>query len=561
MSKIEGCDFSKTAQFFNNYPYTNYHELNLDWIISQINNLTEEMKNFIITNQVKFADPINWSSNMIYDPYTIVLGEDGNSYISLKYVPKGVSLTNNSYWQLISNFSAQLLSYRSLQYPLLFNKKVAFFGDSITWGDSGDGAHSQVDRPFPETIEMISGCHSYNFGIKGATFTNKSENNLMSEITNSNINDYDVIFIMFGINDFNLQSVIGNDSDTNNQTIWGSLNSALNYITSNNSDALIYLCNPTYTIMDRENSINGYRSILTSYRNVLKEFAYKNNVTYIDCLTVGANDKNLNAILADGVHFTQYGYDLLAKHILCNLGGNVPIIEKMENKWNKNLYLSVDTFGKYVPTLNNVDTGYNSWVSVTLTKGVYEFDFDYNAVCNEHTSSTFSALHIKIGDYFIVSPLGIENGKGKIKITTYIESDISGILKLVWSSDDPLMVMNKLEISNFEIRTNSDIKAGEVVKIPCGNNMTGDVSIYRKNDGSVLVSYTGQSTNTKSSYQQIFSGDGVLSASNQKITIYSNGCLGNVNSRMQLIDGIISSSVEIPQNEYVTFNFIVPPAT
>ena len=547
--------------FNNKYPYSDFHELNLDWVISQINNLSEEMKNFIITNQIKYSDPIKWNSNTVYDKSVVVLGDDGNSYISLKYVPKGVSISNNEYWQLISNFSAQLLSYRSLQYPLLFGKKVAFFGDSITWGDSGNYGHTQVDRPFPDTISMISGCESYNFGIKGATFTNKSNNNLMSELVNSDISKYDIIYIMFGINDFNLSSPIGNREDSDNKTIWGALNSAFDYISANNPNAIIYLCNPTYTIMDLNKSLNMYRSIIDTYRDVIKEFALTKNVMFVDNENFGINKGNLNNITADGVHLTQYGYDLLAKHILCCLGGEKPIIDTFNDKWNKNLYLSDGEFGKYKVTLNNVDTGYNSWVPITLCRGLYEFCFDYEANCNTHSNTTFSALNIKINDNFIVSPIGIENGRGKIKVKTYVDNDVTGILRLLWYSDDPSMIMNELNITNFEIRTNSDVLFDEVVKFPIGNNMTNDMLIDRKKDGSVYISYTGQSKNSKTSYQEIFNGDAVLSAKNQQISIYSNGCIESKNSRMQLVNGAISSSVEIAKDEYVTFNFIVPPAT
>ena len=129
MSIIEGCDLVKTSQFFNGYPYTNYHEMNLDWIVSQITNLSETMKNFVITNKIKFANPIEWDSTILYDESTIVLAPDGNSYISLKNVPAGISYTNTEYWERISNFNAQLE---------MMNMKTNFFVPEL-FGAKGDG--------------------------------------------------------------------------------------------------------------------------------------------------------------------------------------------------------------------------------------------------------------------------------------------------------------------------------------------------------------------------------------------------------------------------------------
>lgn len=108
MSIVDGCDFVKTAQFFNGYPYSNYHEMNLDFILNQIKNLSEEMQNFIISNKIKFANPIEWNSDSTYEPSTVVMGDDGNTYISLKYVPKGIDYRNGEYWEKIADFNAQI---------------------------------------------------------------------------------------------------------------------------------------------------------------------------------------------------------------------------------------------------------------------------------------------------------------------------------------------------------------------------------------------------------------------------------------------------------------------
>ena len=54
-----------------------------------------------------FADPIEWSSGLAYEPLTIVTHE-GNSYTSRQFVPKGVDISNDKFWALSGNYSAQI---------------------------------------------------------------------------------------------------------------------------------------------------------------------------------------------------------------------------------------------------------------------------------------------------------------------------------------------------------------------------------------------------------------------------------------------------------------------
>lgn len=57
------------------------------------------------------ADPVEWSSTKEYEPLTIVTHE-GNSYTSRQFVPKGMAITNESYWALTGNYNGQVEQYR-----------------------------------------------------------------------------------------------------------------------------------------------------------------------------------------------------------------------------------------------------------------------------------------------------------------------------------------------------------------------------------------------------------------------------------------------------------------
>ena len=91
---------------FEHFPYTNFHDLNLDWIVQELEKLTVDVRDFISINAIKYANPIQWDITSQYEKNTVVLDKDGNAYLSVKPVPAGVSLDRTEYWTNIGNFSA-----------------------------------------------------------------------------------------------------------------------------------------------------------------------------------------------------------------------------------------------------------------------------------------------------------------------------------------------------------------------------------------------------------------------------------------------------------------------
>lgn len=58
-----------------------------------------------------FADPLEWSDTIGYEPLTVVLHE-GNSYTSRQSVPVGIDIGNTTYWAETGNYNAQIEAYR-----------------------------------------------------------------------------------------------------------------------------------------------------------------------------------------------------------------------------------------------------------------------------------------------------------------------------------------------------------------------------------------------------------------------------------------------------------------
>lgn len=87
---------------FDHFPYTNFHEINLMWILEALKEIETTTEQFVAINSLKYADPIQWNITSQYEKNTIVIDPlTGTAYISVQPVPSGVSLTNTDYWTVV----------------------------------------------------------------------------------------------------------------------------------------------------------------------------------------------------------------------------------------------------------------------------------------------------------------------------------------------------------------------------------------------------------------------------------------------------------------------------
>lgn len=87
--------------FFNEYPYTDFHEINLDWILKQIMKLHKDWNEFTALNTITNAGA--WDITKQYQAWTVV-SDNNAGYISLKPVPAGIAISNTEYWGLIADY-------------------------------------------------------------------------------------------------------------------------------------------------------------------------------------------------------------------------------------------------------------------------------------------------------------------------------------------------------------------------------------------------------------------------------------------------------------------------
>lgn len=126
---------------FDQFPYTNFHELNLDWLLRMIKELNNTVENFVALNTIKYADPIQWNITTQYEKNTIVIEPNsGTAYISVQPVPSGVSIGNTDYWTVVFSLGAIIDSINNnLTNHIDNNVTTATFNSSISdwliWND------------------------------------------------------------------------------------------------------------------------------------------------------------------------------------------------------------------------------------------------------------------------------------------------------------------------------------------------------------------------------------------------------------------------------------------
>lgn len=169
---------------FNKYPYTDFHELNLDWIIAQIKQLHHDYDEFKAVNTITNAGA--WDITKQYQAWTIV-SDNNNGYISLQPVPAGVAISNTDYWGhvadyniLITNLTARVSALENQVSTIngqitaikrdiepIINRKFVFIGDSYNY--YGGGWLSGV-------ISALGITTYYDYTASGHGFTTSPEN-------------------------------------------------------------------------------------------------------------------------------------------------------------------------------------------------------------------------------------------------------------------------------------------------------------------------------------------------------------------------------------------------
>lgn len=96
--------------FFNEYPYTDFHEINLDWILKQIMKLHKDWNEFTALNTITFQG--EWDITNQYPAWSVVQYNNAG-FVSVQPVPAGITLTNQDYWKSIVDYTVVIADLQS----------------------------------------------------------------------------------------------------------------------------------------------------------------------------------------------------------------------------------------------------------------------------------------------------------------------------------------------------------------------------------------------------------------------------------------------------------------
>lgn len=103
---------------FDKYPYSNFHEMNDDWIIKTLKEFDAKLDEFVVMNSLTYADPILYAVETTYPANTVVIYND-TAYVSKKTAPAGILPTNDEYWLMIFPFGEMFEDYSTSTYYVL----------------------------------------------------------------------------------------------------------------------------------------------------------------------------------------------------------------------------------------------------------------------------------------------------------------------------------------------------------------------------------------------------------------------------------------------------------
>ena len=120
------------------FPYRDAELTNLDWLIKSQKEVVEAFDKFVVMNEVKYAEPIQWSIDTQYEKNTIVQDHDGEkTYLSKQPVPSGINITNTDYWLQLADYEPEWSKIRTQLFKIdLGTTSIAPFDitqDTILW--------------------------------------------------------------------------------------------------------------------------------------------------------------------------------------------------------------------------------------------------------------------------------------------------------------------------------------------------------------------------------------------------------------------------------------------
>ena len=284
----------------NNYPYSNFHELNLDWLLKQWASKDAEWSKWQADTQAALDSFMNYFN-------TLDVQDEIDNKLDEMYASGELE-------QIIAEW---LNTAKKSRYA---NTNMVVFGDS--WAD-GYGADTSSTR-FTTLIAGSLGCTEYNYAEAAAGFTIPTKL-ISSQLTEASAamsadekNNTGLVFVLAGVNDWRHR----NDNSIDVTAFANAVQSFVESLPAvyPNATIAVGLCNTEYD------------KIPVTYRNWM-------DISRRRCMTIGnipvlvlENVENVisgrpSCYLNDNLHPNQFGHKLLAGFLTSQLLGGMQDVD------------------------------------------------------------------------------------------------------------------------------------------------------------------------------------------------------------------------------------------
>ena len=228
-------------------------------------------------------------------------------------IKNDINNVNTKVASLEDDMSDQKVLVGKLTNWSLSGKQIDWFGDSLMRGETEGG--SVVSQPIPSIFASMTGATCVNHAESGATIANNEwATKVINQVNEADLTNSDYVIVQGGINDYFLNYPIGDDS------LLGSFTAGLieifNTIDNKNHSAKIIMCSlfPNEALF--EGSLGHDGENFLNFNNAIKRVCKERCVKCIDMTYNSINRNYFSTVCPTGTHFTQEGYNLLAKAIL-----------------------------------------------------------------------------------------------------------------------------------------------------------------------------------------------------------------------------------------------------
>ena len=309
-------------RWLNLFPGTNFHELNIDWLVEAVKHLAREMYDFEIVNQITYEGPFDITKQ--YKAWAIVT-DNNIGYISKQPVPAGVQLNNTEYWEVVADFTALIgdLGTRVIALESDVNdlneivldkpRKIIYCGDSYGRGLSIIGGQTVYGNGWTYYADQrLRPAMSYNLSTNQAAFAPGNPSNLRygyqleQFVLNHTAAECEAITDIIIAGGFN-ESYFPNDDLVDSATQYCATWTA-SYIKEHFPYAKVFI-----GMIGRVPRMSGLSNALfVNFNRAIdkyKQIAIKNHWKYLTNVEFAGHD--YSTLSEDGVHYTTQGYELI----------------------------------------------------------------------------------------------------------------------------------------------------------------------------------------------------------------------------------------------------------